>query len=58
MIIADTGFWVTLIDQKDSYHAAADQALRKYNEPLITTWPVMAERQAQLDPCPPEVRWI
>lgn len=43
MIIADTGFWVALIDQKDSYHTAADQALRKYNEPLITTWPVMTE---------------
>lgn len=32
MIIADTVFWVALIDQKDSYHTAADQALRKYNE--------------------------
>lgn len=43
MIIADTGFWVALIDQKDGYHAAAERALQKYNEPLITTWPVMTE---------------
>ncbi|MEM9484528.1 MAG: PIN domain-containing protein [Cyanobacteria bacterium P01_F01_bin.116] len=43
MIIADTGFWVALIDQKDSCHVAADRALEKYNEPLITTWPVMTE---------------
>ena len=43
MIIADTGFWVALIDNKDSYHQKADQALKKYNEPLITTWPVMTE---------------
>jgi uncharacterized protein len=43
MIIADTGFWVALIDQKDSYHAKAEQALQNYNEPLITTWPVMTE---------------
>lgn len=43
MIIADTGFWVALIDQKDSHYAAATRALQKYDEPLITTWPVMTE---------------
>jgi uncharacterized protein len=43
MIIADTGFWVALIDQQDRYHAKAEQALQNYNEPLITTWPVMTE---------------
>ena len=43
MIIADTGFWVALIDQKDSFHESAKQALKQYNEPLITTWPVMTE---------------
>lgn len=43
MIIADTGFWVALIDEKDSYHQMAKQALKKHNEPLITTWPVMTE---------------
>jgi uncharacterized protein len=43
MIIVDTGFWVALIDQKDQYHAIANQALKTYNEPLMTTWPVMTE---------------
>lgn len=43
MIIADTGFWLALIDQKDTYHQAADQAFQTYDEPLITTWPVMTE---------------
>jgi predicted nucleic acid-binding protein len=43
MIIVDTGFWLALIDEKDTYHQAADQAFQKYDEPLITTWPVMTE---------------
>jgi len=43
MIIADTGFWLALADQKDLYHNAANQAFQAYDEPLITTWPVMAE---------------
>ena len=43
MIIVDTGFWLALADQKDTYHGAADQAFQTYDEPLITTWPVMTE---------------
>jgi predicted nucleic acid-binding protein len=44
MIIADTGFWLALADNRDEYHQAANQALQTYeNEPLITTWPVMTE---------------
>jgi predicted nucleic acid-binding protein len=43
MIIVDTGFWLDLIDQKDTYHETAKQALKKYNEPLITTWCVVTE---------------
>ncbi len=43
MIIVDTGFWLALVDQKDTYHEAAKQALKKYNEPLITTWCVITE---------------
>lgn len=43
MIIVDTGFWLALIDQKDKYHQIAKQALKQYNEPLITTWPVITE---------------
>lgn len=43
MIIADTGFWLVLSDEKDSYHQAANQAFQTHDEPLITTWPVMTE---------------
>lgn len=43
MIIVDTGFWLALVDQKDTYHQAADQAFQICDEPLITTWPVMTE---------------
>lgn len=43
MIIADTGFRLALIDEKDTYHEAADRAFQTYNEPLITTWAVMTE---------------
>jgi predicted nucleic acid-binding protein len=43
MIIVDTGFWVALLDQKDRHHTAAKHALQVYNEPLITTWPVLTE---------------
>lgn len=43
MIIVDTGFWLALADDKDTYHKSANQAFQKYDEPLITTWPVMTE---------------
>ncbi|OKH19255.1 type II toxin-antitoxin system VapC family toxin [[Limnothrix rosea] IAM M-220] len=43
MIIADTGFWVALLDRRDSYHNQALESLRTYNEPLITTWSVITE---------------
>jgi len=43
MIIADTGFWVALFSPKDRYHQLAQQSLRKINEPLITTYPVLTE---------------
>ena len=43
MIIADTGFWLALLDKKDTYHHQADQALQQYDEPLITTWCVITE---------------
>ncbi len=43
MIIADTGFCLALLDKKDTYHHQADQALQKYDEPLITTWCVITE---------------
>ncbi|MDY7013448.1 MAG: PIN domain-containing protein, partial [Cyanobacteriota bacterium] len=43
MIIVDTGFWLALMNKKDSYHQLAKQALQKHNEPLITTWCVVTE---------------
>lgn len=43
MIIVDTGFWLALADQKDTYHQKAKQALKQYEEPLITTWCVVTE---------------
>jgi predicted nucleic acid-binding protein len=43
MIIADTGFWLALGNARDKHHAAAVKALRQYDEPLITTWPVLTE---------------
>lgn len=43
MIIADTGFWLAIADQKDRFHTPARLVIRKFNEPLITTWPVITE---------------
>ena len=43
MIIVDTGFWLALADQKDTYHQRAKQTLKQYNETLITTWCVVTE---------------
>ena len=34
MIIADTGFWLALADDRDKYHRAANQALKTYTENL------------------------
>ena len=43
MIIVDTGFWLALADQSDNNHEQAKRALKKVNEPLITTWCVVTE---------------
>ena len=43
MIIVDTGFWLALADQRDRYHQRAKEALKKYDEPLTTTWCVVTE---------------
>ena len=43
MIIADTGFWLALGSQSDRFHGVAKGCLSRLTEPLITTWPVMAE---------------
>lgn len=43
MIIADTGLWLALADRKDRHHASAAAQLKTIREPLVTTWPVLAE---------------
>lgn len=43
MIIADTGFWLALANRRDRYHETARAGLADLDEPLITTWPVLAE---------------
>ena len=43
MVIADSGFWVALINRKDHFHSAARDALAALSDGLITTWPVLTE---------------
>ena len=43
MVIADSGFWVALINRKDHFHSAACDALAALSDGLITTWPVLTE---------------
>ena len=43
MIIAGTGFWLALANARDRYHAAAVEAWKALDEPLVTTWPVLTE---------------
>ena len=43
MIIADTGFWLALGNERDRHHSAAVSAFRRLNEALVTTWPVLTE---------------
>lgn len=43
LIIADTGFWVGLLDRGDGAHAVCTSALARCQEPLITTTPVLTE---------------
>jgi predicted nucleic acid-binding protein len=43
MIIADTGFFLALANRRDAHHAVAVGAYEKLSEPLVTTWPVIAE---------------
>lgn len=43
MIIADTGFWVALLDRRDNLHQQARICAAQIHEPLITTLPVVTE---------------
>ena len=43
MVLADAGFFLALADRNDRHHAAAKHALEALQEPLLTTWPAVAE---------------
>lgn len=43
MIIADTGFWVAILNECDAYHTVALKTAQNLCEPLITTIPVITE---------------
>jgi uncharacterized protein len=44
MIAADSGYWYALADRGDAWHARAVAVTRQLDdEPLVTTWPVLAE---------------
>ncbi len=43
MIIADSGFWVALASRTDRHHERARAVFARLDEPLISTWPVLAE---------------
>lgn len=43
VIIADTGFWVALLDRRDNLHDRVRAKAAQLTEPLITTVPVVTE---------------
>lgn len=43
MVLADAGFFLALADRNDRHHGAAKLALQGLDEPLLTTWPAVAE---------------
>jgi predicted nucleic acid-binding protein len=43
MILADTGFFIALGNNRDRDHKRAIQIIATLNEPLITTYPVITE---------------
>jgi len=53
MILADTGFWVALLDRRDNLHTRVRAKATQLTEPLITTVPVVTE-VCYLLPFPPE----
>lgn len=51
MIIADTGFWLALANQKDKHHRKACTFLEQPGVAFITTWPVITETSHLLLNC-------
>ena len=42
-MIADTGFWLALLNRDDHHHKPAVGAHEQVDEGLVTTWPVVTE---------------
>jgi predicted nucleic acid-binding protein len=42
-LIADTGFWIALINPQDRFHPNAVTFLANCRQTLVTTWPVITE---------------
>lgn len=42
-LIADTGFFLALVNRSYRHHARAVEVLEALHEPLVTTWPVLTE---------------
>lgn len=43
MILADSGYWIALLDRRDRHHERAVAVTQTLTEQFILTWPVMAE---------------
>lgn len=43
-VLADTGFWIALMNRRDAHHAAAVAAATRYSDrEFVLTWPVVSE---------------
>jgi predicted nucleic acid-binding protein len=42
-ILADSGYWIALLDRDDRFHGRAVESSRNLTEQLVVTWPVLAE---------------
>lgn len=42
-LIADTGFWYALMDERDQFHQVSMRYLAGCRQSLVTTWPVLTE---------------
>lgn len=43
MVIADTGFWLALLNRRDRWNSRAKAMISQLEEPLVTTLPVVTE---------------
>jgi predicted nucleic acid-binding protein len=43
MILTDSGFWLALINKKDSHHKRTIEFVSTSSQQFITTWPVISE---------------